>query len=167
MVTRGMSSAMPISSLKCHMDQALCPEAAVGAGVQEHQAGPPGCPGTWVGVGDGLSLSVRGTKAIPEGRSAGDPLTVVSNLPFSLEGLAQLSQSTTDHPTPSLSLHSDCHRPRTAHRGPLRALAPWGTVCCTLPSHMGLCSHQLGTPTRGSRETHGGTRTLSLPFPRS
>lgn len=113
-----------------------------------------------MGAGDGPSLSVRRTKAIPDARSAG--------IPSSPEGdgktkkLAQLSHSTPEHPTPNLSLRSDCHRPGTAHRGPLHALAPWGTVCSALPSHMGLGSHQLGTPTRGSRETMG-TRTPSSP----
>lgn len=39
--------------LEVHVDQALCPKAAVGAGVQEHQAGPQAAQKPGHGVGSG------------------------------------------------------------------------------------------------------------------
>lgn len=145
------------------MDQALCSEAAVGAGVQEHQAGPQAAQEPGWGVGDGLSLSVRGTKAIPEEGQLGIPSSRCLTFPPVLRGLAQLSQNAPEDPTPNLSLRSDCHRPRTAHRGPPPCPRPLENCLLRSPKSHGAWQSPAGDPHPRLQRDHGGTRTLSLP----
>lgn len=64
--------------LEVHMDQALGPKAAVGAGVQKHQAGPQTVqePGYKWGEGDALSLSVQ-RQFLEEGTSRASRLPLL------------------------------------------------------------------------------------------
>lgn len=158
-----MSSAMPISSLKCTWTRLSALRLQLGLGcrsIRRARRLPRNLGGGWEMACPSLSGGQR--QSLKEGL-LGIPSSLCLTFPSVLRGLAQLSQSATEHPTPSLSLHSHCHRPRTAHWGPPPCPRPLGNCLLHSPKSHGALQSPAGDPHPRLQRDHGGTRTLSLP----
>lgn len=158
-----MSSAMPISSLKCTWTRLSALRLQLGLGcrsIRRARRLPRNLGGGWEMACPSLSGGQR--QSLKEGQ-LGIPSSRCLTFPPVLRGLAQLSQNAPEDPTPNLSLRSDCHRPRTAHRGPPPCPRPLENCLLRSPKSHGAWQSPAGDPHPRLQRDHGGTRTLSLP----